>query len=117
MIKTKSKIEYYKNRREMTTVDSVSDLELPCTKTLSHAARIGIMDDKPIMLDYWADSIHKKVFIGIKDNQDKEKLLVKSEDEYTSPIDKIFKIDKSYIIVTENSIYIVKSDITNRKIS
>ena len=95
--------------------DSVSDMELPSSKALSHAAKVGIMEDRPIMLDYWADSISKKVFIGIRENQ--EKLLVKSEDEYTSPIHKIFKVENNYMIMTENSIYIVKADIPNKKIS
>lgn len=95
--------------------DSVNDMELPSIKALSHAAKVGIMDDRPLMLDYWADSIDKKVFIGIRENQ--EKLLVKSQDEYTSPISKIFKVENNYIIMTENSIYIVKADIPNKKIS
>ena len=95
--------------------DGINDMELPSVKALSHAAKIGIMQDRPIMLDYWPDSLHKKVFIGIRENQ--EKLLVKSEDEYTSPIHKIFKVDNNYMIMTENSIYIVKSDIPNKKIS
>lgn len=95
--------------------DSVNDMELPSVKALSHAAKVGIMDDRPLMLDYWGDSIDKKVFIGIRENQ--EKLLVKSQDEYTSPISKIFKVENNYIIMTENSIYIVKADIPNKKIS
>ena len=37
----------------------------------------------------------KKVLIGVRENQ--EKLLVKSEDEYTSPISKIYKIETEYI--------------------
>ena len=46
-----------------------------------------------------------------------EKLLVKSEDEYTSPIQKIFKIAEAYIIMTENSLYLVSSEIPTKKIS
>ncbi len=67
------------------------------------------------MLDYWAGSLDKKVLIGVRENQ--EKLLVKSEDEYTSPISKIFKVDDSYIIMTENSIYLVSAEIPNKRIS
>jgi DNA-directed RNA polymerase II subunit RPB2 len=57
----------------------------------------------------------KKVLIGVKEN--KEKLLVKSEDEYTSPIAKIYKVGKEYIILTENSIYIVDVEIPTKVIS
>jgi hypothetical protein len=53
--------------------------------------------------------------IGVRENG--EKLLVKSEDEYTSPIEKIYKIDSEYIIVTENSLYIVSASISTKRIS
>ena len=89
--------------------------KLPPATTLTHAAKLAIMDDKPIMLDYWAASLDKKVLIGVRENQ--EKLLVKSEEEYTSPIIKIWKVEESYIIMTENSIYLVSSDIPNKRIS
>ena len=68
------------------------------------------------MLDYWTQSLDKTVLIGVReDNQ--EKLLVKSEEEYTSPISKIYKVGKEYIIITENSIYIVDVEIPSKKIS
>ena len=67
------------------------------------------------MLDYWTDSLDNKVLIGVKDNG--EKLLVKSEEEYTSPIAKIYKIENEYIIMTENSIYVVSANISTRRIS
>jgi hypothetical protein len=44
-------------------------------------------------------------------------LLVKSEDEYTSPIGKIYKVDDCYICVTENSIYLVSASIKSKRIS
>ena len=83
--------------------------------TLQHVAKLSITDDKPIMLDYWTSSLDKQVIIGVKDNQ--EKLLVKSEEEYTSPIAKIYKVSTEYIIVTENSIYVVDSSIATKRIS
>ena len=50
------------------------------TKTLQRTSKLAIVDDKPIMLDYWNESLEKTVLIGVKENQ--EKLLVKSEEEY-----------------------------------
>lgn len=88
---------------------------IPSNKCLQHCAKIAITQDKPILLDYWTNSLDNKIVIGVRDND--EKLLVKSEDEYTSPIVKIYKIDTEYIILTENSIYIVSSKISTRKIS
>ena len=67
------------------------------------------------MMDYWADSLDKNALIGVR--EDGEKLLVKSEDEYTSPIAKIYKVGAEYIIVTENSLYIVASNIDTKRIS
>ena len=60
-------------------------------------------------------SLDKEVIIGVKSNQ--EKLLVKSEDEYTSPVSKIYKVEGEYIVVTENSIYLVSADIESSRIS
>tara|TARA_B100000925_G_C21722469_1_gene351505 strand:+ start:198 stop:530 length:333 start_codon:yes stop_codon:yes gene_type:complete len=89
----------------------------PTTTVLTAASKLSIVEDKPIMLDYWLDSFNKEnpVLIGVKN--DDEKLLVKSAEEYTSPISKIYKTGQEYIIVTENSIYIVSQDIPTRKIS
>jgi hypothetical protein len=98
-----------------TTTTTDSNYRLPSDITLKHAAKLGIVEDKPIMLDYWTSSLDKKALIGIRENN--EKLLVKSEEEYTSSIVKFYKSVTEYIIITENSIYIVSSDIPNRRIS
>jgi len=87
----------------------------PSSQCLQHCVKLAIVEDRPIMMDYWTDSQEKKVLIGVRDGG--EKLLVKSEDEYTSPISKIYKIEGEYIIVTENSLYIVSADISTRKIT
>ena len=92
-----------------------SSYRLPSDVTLKHAAKLGIVEDKPIMLDYWSSSLDKKALVGVKETG--EKLLVKSEDEYTSPIAKFYKSGTEYIIITENSIYLVCSEIPTRKIS
>lgn len=92
-----------------------SDYRLPDSTTLQHAAKLSIVEDKPIMLDYWASSLEKTSLIGVKENQ--EKLLVKSEEEYTSPISKIFKVGSEFIIVTENSIYLIDNKIPTKRIS
>ena len=90
-------------------------LVLPPSSIWNQIAKISITEDKPIMLDYWSDSLEKKVLIGVKEN--KEKLLVKNEEEYTSPIVKIYKMDEVYIICTENSIYLTSTRIETRRIS
>ena len=92
-----------------------SNYRLPSGTTLQHCAKLGIVEDKPIMFDYWTASCDKEVLIGVREGG--EKLLVKSEEEYTSPVSKIYKVEKEYIIITENSIYVVSSDIPTKRIS
>ncbi len=92
-----------------------STYRLPSDITLQHAVKLAIVEDKPILLDYWTDSLDKKVLIGVRDSG--EKLLVKSAEEYTSPIAKTYRSASEYIIITENSIYLVSSEIPSRKIS
>ena len=87
----------------------------PSNQCLQHCSRIAVVEDRPIMLDYWTSSQDDSVIIGVKEGG--EKLLVKSEDEYTSPIQKIYKVENEYIIVTENSIYIVLASIATKRIS
>ena len=91
--------------------------KLPSAQCLQNAARLSVVEDKPIMLDYWLDSLKPDTTILIGVKSDDEKLLVKSEEEYTSPVSKIFKVDNEYIIITENSIYIVSAAIPTKKIS
>jgi hypothetical protein len=92
-----------------------SNYRLPSDTSLQHASKLAIVEDKPIMLDYWTASVDKKALVGVRESG--EKLLVKSAEEYTSPIAKFYKSGTEYIIITENSIYLVSSDIPTRKIS
>jgi len=96
-------------------VTTPNGYRLPEITTLQHATKLSIVEDKPIMMDYWTFSLDKSVLIGVKEN--KEKLLVKSEEEYTSPISKIFKVGKEYIVITENSIYLVDVEIPTKRIT
>jgi hypothetical protein len=98
-----------------TEIKTDNGYRLPEINTLLHATKLSIVEDKPILMDYWVNSLEKTALIGVK--EDKEKLLVKSEEEYTSPISKIFKVASEYIIITENSIYIVDIGIPTKQIS
>ncbi len=88
---------------------------LPCDLAMKHLAKLSIEHDKPIMLDYWKKSVAKEVVIGVRESG--EKLLVKSEEEYTSPISKVFKVETEFIIMTENSLYCVCNSIPSKRIS
>ena len=100
-----------------TAVTAAPTFRLPGTATMEHAMKLSINEDRPIMLDYWKDSIEKTVLIGQRDDETKEKILVRSAEEYTSHIKQILKIGADYIIMTENSIYLVDTGIPFRRIS
>jgi hypothetical protein len=89
---------------------------LPHATTLLHAARLAIQQDKPIQLDYYVESATNKAFIG-EDPETKEKMLVKSNEEFTSLIAKIYKVQEDFLILTENSIYIVSGKVQKRRIN
>lgn len=100
---------------EQESSSTSSNYRLPSNTALQHASKISILEDKPIMLDYWTLSQEKKIIIGVK--EDGEKLLVKSEEEYTSPVVKIYKVETEYLVITENSIYIVDVNCPTKRIS
>ena len=104
-----------KTTQNVQNQDSNFNYRLPSDVTLKHAAKLSIVEDKPIVLDYWTASLDKKALVGAKESG--EKLLVKSEEEYTSTIVKFYKSGGEYIVITENSIYIVSNEIPTRKIS
>jgi hypothetical protein len=89
---------------------------LPSATCLLHAARLAIKDDKPIQLDYFVDTATNKAFIG-EDAESKERVLVKSKDEFTSLIQKMFKAGDDILIATENSIYVVSGKIQKRRVN
>jgi len=93
-------------------------MSLPLAETLIQAAKKALDEDKPIMMDYWADP---NAVLGFKSKE--EKMLVKGSDEYTSLIVVIYEIksqDKSrsdYIVATENSLYLVPGNIKKAKLA
>jgi hypothetical protein len=89
---------------------------VPNPTCLVQAARLAIQQDKPIQLDYFAATANKTAFIG-EDGETKEKVLIKSKEEFTSHIQKLYKVAEDYIIITENSIYIVSGAIQKRKVN
>lgn len=89
--------------------------KLPSTSTLVSAAKLAIQKDMAIQLDYFVDSYDGKAFLG-EDAQTGAKMLVKNSEEYTSHIQKIYKAGDDFIIMTENSIYLVSGRIQKRKI-
>ncbi len=89
--------------------------QIPSATVMVQAAKVATEQDRPIYLDYYHDSIEKKCCIGVQGNT---KMLVKSDTEYTSPIETIMRIkeEKAWLVLTENSLYIVHADIPVKRI-
>ena len=100
---------------QQTASEAPAQYPAPTAECLSHAARIAIVDDRPIMMDYWAPSHEGQVIIGVREGG--EKLLVRSSEEYTSPVAKIYKVKDEYIVLTENSLYIISGQVESKHVS
>jgi len=89
--------------------------QVPSATVMAQAAKIAVEQDRPIYLDYYNDSLEKKCCVGV---QGTTKMLVKSDTEYTSPIESIMRIkeEKTWLVMTENSLYIVNADIPVKRI-
>ena len=89
---------------------------LPGATTLLQAAKIACEQDRAIMLDYFRQTAQGTAFLG-EDPDTKERILVKSKEEFTSLIKKLYKVGDDFIILTENSLYIVSGKIQKRKVN
>ena len=89
---------------------------LPSAQTMIQASKLAIEQDRAIMLDYYRQTATGTAFLG-EDPNTKEKILVKSKDEFTSLIKKLFKVGEDFIILTENSLYVVSGKIQKRKVN
>ena len=88
-------------------------MAIPSASVLLRTAQLSLEHDKPIYLDYYQDSVNKTCCIGV---QEKSKYIVKSESEYTSTVENVFKCEDCFIVMTENSLYIVSASIPVKKI-
>ena len=68
------------------------------------------------MLDYYRETANGTAFLG-EDLETKERILVKSKEEFTSLVKKIYKVGDDLIVATENSLYIVSNKMLKRKVS
>ncbi len=88
------------------TSTSTSNLSLPSAKTLNGAFRLSIVHGKPVCSYFYLDSLKGKVCIR---HDGDEKIIYKDAEEYTSPLENLFKSDNEYIAITHNTIYVISS--------
>lgn len=109
----------------MRTPKSYSDTSIPAptgpsVETIHRAKELAKNLHKYLDLDFWKDSVEKKVIIGVFENLDK--ILLKTEDgktsdEYSSLISKIYRSCNEYIVVAQYAVYVVDSSIPGKKIT
>jgi hypothetical protein len=85
------------------------NLGLPSDKTLQQAVKLSIKTAKPICFYFYVDSLKKKISI-CSDGEDK--IIFKNQEEHTSPILNTYKCGDEYLVITENTIYVVSSNIS-----
>lgn len=95
---------------------SASAGAFPSSQILLQAAKLAIEQDRAILLDYYQQTANGTAFLG-EDPDTKERILVKSKEEFTSLIKKLYKVGDDYITITENSIYLVSGKIQKRKVN
>ena len=96
------------NQQEQQAIVPVQSqqLVLPSDKTLQQATKLSLKTKKPICFYFYLESLRGRISI-VSDGEDR--IIFKNEDEHTSPILNTYKSDNCYIVVTENTIYILSS--------
>ena len=79
-------------------------INMPGANTLNNAAKLSIKLGRPLDFYFYIDSCRNNAQIV---NADGEKIIYKNNEEHTSPIKHTYKTDNEYLIVTENTIYVI----------
>ena len=93
-------------------MSSDSKLSIPSDNTLQQASKLSIKLCKPICFYFYIDSCRGRVNI-VQTGGDK--IIYKNSEEHTSPISNTYKVGGEYLVVTENTIYIVSSNTAVKK--
>ena len=85
---------------------AASGLPLPTAETLVKAMKLSLKLAKPLDFYFYEESCRDGVCI-MHDGEDM--VIYKNDDERTSPISKTFKSEEQFIVITENTIYIISA--------
>ena len=90
-----------------TSTQTAGRISLPSNDTLNQAAKLSIKVSKPICFYFYIDSCKGAAQIVTADG---DKIIYKNSEEHTSPIRHTYKVGSEYLIVTDNTIYIISCD-------
>jgi len=91
---------------KMSTNESTKKINMPSAESLSQAAKLSIKISKPICFYFYIDSCKNNASIV---NAEGEKIIYKNNEEHTSPIKNTYKVGEEYLVVTEDTIYIISA--------
>ena len=86
---------------------SSTNTRMPSAKTLHQSAKLSIEHEKPICYYFYNDSLNDSVVIAPYQG---DKIIYKNSEEHTSPILKTYRCESEYIVITENTIYIISAN-------
>jgi hypothetical protein len=81
-------------------------ITIPCDNTLNQAAKLSIKISKPVCFYFYLDSCRGNINIGTTES---DKIIFKNMEEHTSTISNIYKVNNEFLVVTENTIYIISA--------
>ena len=79
-------------------------LSIPGPDTLTQACKLAIKLQKAIDFYFYVDSCRNNCSIVTSDG---DKIVYKNNDEHTSPIKNTYAVGNEYLVVTENTIYVL----------
>ena len=91
----------------MSTKKQKKTIGLPSDKSLQQAVKLSIKTSKPICFYFYIDSLKQKISIS-SDGEDK--IIFKNQEEHTSPILNTYKCGEEFLVVTENTIYVISAN-------
>ena len=101
-----------------TSAAATASAIIPSATVMLQAAKLAIDQDRAIMLDYYVQTVNGTAFLGEDSENKEQRILVKSKEEFTSLIKKVYKVgEEDLIVLTENSLYIVSNKIQKRKVN
>ena len=81
-------------------------ITMPGQTTLNNAAKLSIKLGRPLDFYFYIDSCRNNASIRTADG---EKIIYKNNEEHTSPIKNTYKVGNEYLVVTENTIYVISA--------
>ena len=81
-------------------------ISLPTAQTLEQAAKLSIKLSKPMCFYFYIDSCKGNAQIVKAEGYN---IIYKNSEEHTSPIKNTYKVGNEYLVVTENTIYLISA--------